>query len=212
MSAEHGHRPLPLLQQRGATYRPTDEVDFVVVGSGAAGGVVAKELSTAGFSVVVLEQGPWRTENEFPHDEIKVWQKNHFIIDWDKSPTTFRKDARTKAERQPALMYGRGVGGTTVHFSGNYWRFKPIDFREVSRKGQYAGTTLADWPISYEELEPYYTKVDWEVGVAGAPGPFDPPRSRPYPMPPHHPKSQGVLIERGAKKMGWTALDRKSVV
>lgn len=205
MSAEHRHLPLAPLQQRGVTYRPTDEVDFVIVGSGAAGGVMAKELSTAGFSVVVLEQGPWRTENDFPHDEIKIWQQSHLTNDWSKSPTTFRKDEQSKANRQPALIYGRGVGGTSVHFSGNYWRFKPIDFTEVSSKGEVSGTTLADWPISYAELEPYYTKVDWEVGVAGAPGPFDPPRSRPYPMPPHNPKSQGVLLERAARKLGWTA-------
>lgn len=205
MRAEHRHLPLAPLQQRGASYRPTEEVDFVIVGSGAAGGVMAKELATAGFSVVVLEQGPWRNENDFPHDEIKVWQQNHFIIDWNKQPTTFRADERSKANRQPALMYGRGVGGTSVHFSGNYWRFKPIDFREVSTKGAVEGTSLADWPISYEELEPYYTKVDWEVGVAGEPGPFDPARSRPYPMPPHHPKSQGILIDRAARKLGWTA-------
>jgi choline dehydrogenase-like flavoprotein len=205
MRAEHGHLPLAPPQQRGAAYRPSDDVDFVVVGSGAAGGVVARELSTAGFTVVVLEQGPWRNENDFPHDEIKVWQQNHFIIDWNRQPTTFRADEQSKANRQPALMYGRGVGGTTVHFSGNYWRFKPIDFREVSTKGAVPGTTLADWPVSYEELEPYYTKVDWEIGVAGEPGPFDPPRSRPYPMPPHHPKSQGILIDRAARQFGWTA-------
>jgi choline dehydrogenase-like flavoprotein len=205
MYAEHRHLALAPLQQRGATYRPADEVDFVIVGSGAAGGVMAKELSQAGHSVVVLEQGPWRNENDFPHDEIKIWQHSHLTIDWNKQPTTFRATEKEKANRQPALIYGRGVGGTSVHFSGNYWRFKPIDFREVSSKGALAGTTLADWPISYEELEPYYTRVDWEVGVAGAPGPFDPPRSRPYPMPPHDPKSQGVLLERAAKQLGWTA-------
>ncbi|HYC51886.1 MAG TPA: GMC family oxidoreductase [Gemmatimonadaceae bacterium] len=205
MNAEHRHLPLAPLQQRGATYQPSEEVDFVIVGSGAAGGVMAKELSQAGFSVVVLEQGPWRNENDFPHDEIKIWQHHHLTNDWNKSPTTFRATETDKANRQPALIYGRGVGGTTVHFSGNYWRFKPIDFREVSTRGAMAGTSLADWPITYEELEPYYTKVDWEVGVAGAPGPFDPPRSRPYPMPPHHPKSQGVLLERAAKQLGWTA-------
>lgn len=205
MPAEHRHPPLAPLQQRGAAYRPADEVDFVVIGSGAAGGVVAKELSTAGFSVVVLEQGPWRNENQFPHDEIKIWQQSHLTTDWNKSPNTFRADASAKATKRPALTYGRGVGGTTVHFSGNYWRFKPIDFREVSTKGAVAGTSLSDWPISYEELEPYYTKVDWEIGVAGEPGPHDPPRSRPYPMPPHHPKSQGVLIDRAARQLGWSA-------
>ena len=200
----HRH-PAPPPQERGRTFQPADEVDFVLVGSGAAGGVMAKELAAAGFSVVVLEQGPWRTEREFPHDEIKVWQQNFFTVDYATQPNTFRKTEKDKAQRRPAIGYGRGVGGTSVHFSANYWRFKPIDFREVSTHGPLAGTGLADWPISYEELEPYYTKVDWEIGVAGEPGPFDPPRSRPYPMPPHHPQSKGVLLERAARGMGWTA-------
>jgi choline dehydrogenase-like flavoprotein len=77
-----------------------------------------------------------------------------------------------------------------------------VDFAERSRVGAVAGAELADWPITYEELEPYYTRVDWEVGVSGTPGPFDPPRSRPYPMPPLPVKSSGVLLERGARKLG----------
>ena len=202
---EHTHPPLAPLQQNTVHYRPNDEVDFVIVGSGAAGGVVAKELSAAGFRVVVLEQGPWRDEREFPHDEIKVFDQNFFTTDYKKSPTTFRKTPSDKARVQPALVYGRLVGGTSVHFSANFWRFREIDFKEASARGTLEGTGFADWPISYQDLEPYYTKVDWEIGVAGAPGPFDPPRSRPYPMPPHPPKSTGVLLERGAKKLGWTA-------
>jgi len=200
---DHTHPRLAPLRQSTVKYRPDDEVDFVIVGSGAAGGVVAKELSTAGFRVVVLEQGPWRTERDFVHDEIKIFQQNALSNDWNVSPTTFRKTEKDKAQKQPALVYARGVGGTTVHFSANFWRFKEIDFKEASVKGTLAGTGFADWPITYQDLEPYYTKVDWEVGVAGAPGPFDPPRSRPYPMPPHPPKSTGVLLERGAKKLGY---------
>jgi choline dehydrogenase-like flavoprotein len=184
-------------------YRPDDEVDFVVVGSGAAGGVVAKELSTAGFRVVVLEQGPWRTERDFVHDEIKIFRQSALSTNWEVSPNTFRKTEKDKAQTQPALVYARGVGGTSVHFSANFWRFREIDFKEASVKGTLAGTGFADWPITYHDLEPYYTKVDWEIGVAGAPGPFDPPRSRPYPMPPHPPKSTGVLLERGARKLGY---------
>jgi choline dehydrogenase-like flavoprotein len=201
----HKHPKLAPLQQGGARYRPEDEVDFVVVGSGAAGGVVAKELATAGFKVVVLEQGPWRTEREFPHDELKVFQDSFFTNNWKDAPNTFRKTPKDKAIVKPSIMYGRGVGGTSVHFSANYWRFKEVDFKEASMKGTLAGTGFTDWPISYSDLEPYYTKVDWEVGVAGRPGPFDPPRSRPYPMPPHPPKSTGALLERGATKLGWHA-------
>jgi choline dehydrogenase-like flavoprotein len=200
---DHTHPRLAPLQQTTVKYRPDDEVDFVVVGSGAAGGVVAKELSTAGFRVVVLEQGPWRTERDFVHDEIKIFQQSALSTDWNVSPNTFRKTEKDKAQKQPALVYARGVGGTSVHFSANFWRFREIDFKEASVKGTVAGTGFTDWPITYQDLEPYYTKVDWEVGVAGAPGPFDPPRSRPYPMPPHPPKSTGVLLERGARKLGY---------
>ncbi|HEX4932445.1 MAG TPA: NAD(P)-binding protein, partial [Gemmatimonadaceae bacterium] len=82
----HRHPAVAPPQERGRAYQPSEEVDFVVVGSGAAGGVVAKELSRAGFSVVVLEQGPWRTERDFPHDEIKVWQQNFFTVDWNTQP------------------------------------------------------------------------------------------------------------------------------
>ncbi len=79
-----------------------------------------------------------------------------------------------------------------------------MDFHERSLLGDIPGAALADWPISYQELEPYYTKVEWEVGVSGlaSASPFDPPRSKPYPMPPLPVKSSGVLMERGARKLG----------
>ena len=190
----------------GPRFRESDEVDFVVVGSGAAGGVLAGELAESGFRVVVLEQGPWRRNTDFTHDELGHW----FLGDLQGSaadfPQTFRRSGDEDAEIQdspPPLIYARGVGGSSVHFTANYWRFRPVDFRERSRWGPIAGTGFADWPITYDELEPYYTKVDQEIGVSGAPGPFDPPRSRPYPMPPLPVKSSGVLLERGARALGW---------
>jgi len=80
-----------------------------------------------------------------------------------------------------------------------------VDFIERTRWGPLAGTGLADWPITYAELEPYYNKVEWELGVSGQAGssPFDPPRSKPYPVSPLPVKSSGVLLERGALKLGW---------
>ncbi len=180
-------------------------VDFVIVGSGAAGGVLAKELSTNGFDVVVLEQGPYRKSPDFHHDEYSMIFENELIGGIGKHPQTFRPNNNEKAEinyAPPPAIYAHTVGGSSVHFSGNYWRMRPIDFNEHSRLGPISGTGFADWPITYEELEPYYTKVEWEIGVSGAPGPFDPPRSKPYPVPPMPLKSSGVLFEKGARKLG----------
>ncbi|HZD54269.1 MAG TPA: GMC family oxidoreductase [Woeseiaceae bacterium] len=191
-------------------FAPGDTVDFAVIGSGAAGGIIAKELSTAGFDVVVLEQGPFRTAADFTHDELSVMFLDELLGGARvKREQTFRDDeskvAQLTTQGPPPAMYARTVGGSSVHFSANFWRFRESDFRERSLLGPIEGTNFADWPIDYAELEPYYTRVDWEIGVSGAPGPFDPPRSRPYPMPPMPVKSAGVLLERAARKLGLHA-------
>ena len=101
-------------------------------------------------------------------------------------------------------IWAAQVVGSSVHFTANFWRFRPVDFNERSRLGDIAGASLVDWPISYDDLEPYYTKVDWEVGVSGQGGAWgEPRRSRPYPVPPLPVKSSGVLFERAARKLGW---------
>jgi choline dehydrogenase-like flavoprotein len=179
----------------GRRYRNSELVDFAIVGSGAAGGVLARELSLAGFSVVLFEQGPRLSPADFEHDEFKYWFLGGITNDPAKSPQSFRSDSGSRAERvsiKPALWYARTVGGSSVHYTANYWRFHEIDFNERSVLGAIA------------ELEPYYTKVDWEIGVSGLAGasPFDPPRSKPYPKPPLPVKSSGVLFERGARKLG----------
>ena len=189
------------------TYAEGETVDFVIVGSGAAGGVLAKELATAGFDVVVLEAGPWQQPSQFTHDEWAVERENAMLNLAFEPIQTIRGSEAEPARRNAgrALAYRRGVGGSSVHFAANYWRFRPIDFKERSKWGSIPGTGFADWPITYEELEPYYTKVDWEIGVSGAPGPFDPPRSRRYPLPPLPNKSSGVVLERAASALGLHA-------
>jgi len=186
-------------------YKTSDEVDFVIIGSGAAGGILAKELSTNGFRVVVLEQGPYLTEADFTHNEIEILVQDKLTNHPKLQPNTFRKTPDEKAKPQRALVYGRCVGGTSVHFTANFWRFHEIDFIERSKVGAVPGANLVDWPITYADLEPYYTKVEWEIGVSGLAGasPFDPPRSKPYPMPPLPVKSSGVIFERAARKLGW---------
>ena len=186
------------------TFKPGETVDFVVVGSGAAGGVMARELSRAGHTVVVLEQGPRLEPADFEHDELKYWFDNGITNSPTRNPQTFRTQPSQQAGPHTALVYARIVGGSSNHFTANFWRFHDIDFDERSRLGSIAGTGFADWPITYRDLEPYYTKVEWEVGVSGLAGasPFDPWRSKPYPMPPLPVKSSGVLMEQGARKLG----------
>jgi choline dehydrogenase-like flavoprotein len=197
-------------EQKMATevrYALDKPVDFVIIGSGSAGGILAKELSTSGFDVVVLEQGPYRRASDFAHDELSVLIRSELMGGGtDVSGQTFRYDESAVATRpdRPPLEYAQGVGGSSVHFTANFWRLREIDFHERSVLGPISGTNFADWPISYDELEPYYTKVDWEIGVSGAPGPHDAPRSKPFPLPPMPVKSSGVLMERGAAKLGLT--------
>lgn len=187
-----------------ASFPTREQVDFVVVGSGAAGGIMARELATAGFSVVVLEQGPYLQAGDFRHDE---WAYDfNGELTWGTAqghPQTFRKTASDTAEvRESVCRYAHNVGGSSVHFSGNFWRFRPIDFMEASVRGTIPGTSFSDWPIRYEDLEPYYTRVDWEIGVSGLQGPWDPPRSRDYPCPPMPVKSSDVILERAARQLG----------
>src|SRR5262245_3487558 len=189
-------------------FRNSEQVDFAIVGSGAAGAILARELARARFSTVLFEQGPRLSPANFEHDELKYWFLGGITNDTTRNPQTFRTDPTQKAaliRDKPPLWYARTVGGTSVHFTANYWRFHEVDFNERSRLGTIPGADLVDWPITYAELEPYYTKVEWDIGVSGLAGasPFDPPRSRLYPMPPLPVKSSGVLFERGARKLGW---------
>ena len=190
------------------TFDQRKPVDFAIIGSGAAGGIIARELATAGFDVVVFEQGPYRKAEDFTHDEYSVLFNAELMGGGpDVSGQTFRADESeeaTKAEFGP-LEYAQTVGGSSVHFSANFWRFREVDFKERSLLGPISGTNFADWPIDYAELEPYYTRVDWEIGVSGAPGPNDSFRSKPFPLPPLPIKSSGVLLEKAAKKLGLNA-------
>jgi choline dehydrogenase-like flavoprotein len=185
-------------------YKPSHTVDFLVIGAGAAGGVMAKELSTAGHSVVVLEQGPYLKERDFEHDELKYTLHSPLTNNVKFQPITYRKDENETAKPLKAIEYGRQVGGGSVHFTANYWRFHEADFHERSLYGDIPGTAFADWPIRYADLEPYYAKAERDLGISGLAGanPFEAPRSGPYPLPPMPVKSSGVLFERAAKKMG----------
>ena len=165
---------------------------------------MAKELSSAGFQVVVLEQGPYLREKDFQYDELKIRDTPALVNDHTIQPNTFRKTEQDKAVLAPAISYGRCVGGGTVHYTATHWRFREIDFVERSRLGAISGTGFDDWPITYADLEPYYTKAEWDMGYSGLGGAttFEPPRSKPFPLPPFPIKSSGVLLEQAAQKLG----------
>lgn len=183
-----------------------DIVDVVVIGCGAGGAVLAKELGEAGLSVTVLDAGrrydPARDyvtdQPDFPLRALKAFQ-------YADDP---RQNLYT-AEGPEGFFYNRvkGVGGSTLHYWGHVPRFHESDFQVRTLDG------VADnWPITYADLEPYYTRVEYELGVSGASGqdanPFDPPRSKPYPNPPHEFNCAARALRRGADKLGlhWRAI------
>src|ERR1700674_6128484 len=99
-------------------FSPARQVDFVIIGSGGAGGVMAKELASAGFEVVVLEQGPRLEDKDFKHDELKIRNTPALVNDHALQPNTFRKTDREKAKLAQVISYGQCVGGGTVHYTG----------------------------------------------------------------------------------------------
>src|ERR1700688_4160817 len=190
------------------------EVDFIVIGSGAAGGIMAKQLSVAGFSVVVLEQGGWGKygrEQEYNKDEWlnrNLSDDDRLMSDPSKQRNTFRRNEQAKAV-PGNHSYGCVVGGGTVTYGSSSWRHLPYEFREASYDQTIpSGTGMADWPITYEELEPYYTKAEWEMGISGqrVNSPFVAPMSKDYPVPPMPLKSSGALMKTAASRLGLTVV------
>src|ERR1700684_617956 len=196
------------------TYPTSTEVDYVVIGAGAAGGIMAKQLSTAGFSVVVLEQGSWGKygrEHEYNKDEWlarNASDDDRLMSDPAQQRNPFRPNNKTKPF-PGSHSYGCVVGGGTVTYGGSSWRHLPYEFREASHDPTIpSGTGMADWPITYEELEPYYTQAEWEMGISGMKinSPFIAPMTKDYPVPPAPLKSSGALFNTAAAKLGLNVI------
>jgi choline dehydrogenase-like flavoprotein len=187
-------------------------VNAVVVGAGAAGGIVAKELSAAGLSVVLLERGKWYTSNDCRKDDLRNQRTtvlgNAFGPEDEGNPRVL-----VDAEGVPHIMLpsesgyqnnAACVGGGTLSYGAMAWRYLPQDFRMRSTYGAPAGSSLEDWPISYDDLEPYYEKAEYEIGISGDDSgtPFHGPRRRPLPMPPLPPNREFQILEPAAKRLG----------
>ncbi len=194
---------------------PDSPTDVILVGLGAVGGIIAPRLTQAGLKVVALEAGPWRSEANFLPDELGIGfygraglgpKFNREVPRW-----RWREDSPT---REATFGYGRmvnGVGGSLTHYGGWLRRFHPHHFQMRSyaeaRWGQAIipkNSTLADWPINYETLEPYYTELEHSIGVAGE-GSDNPyiPRSKPLPMPPLRPFKLGERFKDVTMSLGY---------
>ncbi|WP_314000677.1 GMC family oxidoreductase [uncultured Paenibacillus sp.] len=211
------------------------QVDAIVVGLGAAGGVIATELARGGRKVVALEKGAFYRQSDFlgKFDEIRYYCRSAIVPHMKSDPITWRPNEKTKAEVLPwasnTLGLGNpfqippsmGTGGGTLNWGGAAFRFREADFKMkstiVERFSESAlpeYTTLEDWPIDYRLMEPYFDRVEWELGVAGQAGnvndttleggnPFEAPRTRDYPMPPIQRGAVDELFCDTAKRLGY---------
>jgi choline dehydrogenase-like flavoprotein len=163
---------------------PAEAVDVLIVGAGPCGSLVASELAGRGTSVLVLEAG-----RRFEAADLKNREANAGQILWNEP----RVYVGTHAIVPKA---GIGVGGGTLAWLGVMPRFHPADFRTRSTEG-----VGDDWPISYDDVRPYYEKVERDFGVAGECGPFA-PEAYTLPMPPHRMSWHAQVLARGARRLG----------
>lgn len=183
-----------------------EEVDVCVVGSGAGGAPLATQLAMAGARVVILEKGPWYKQEDFDHDEIKNCRRNYWAPYPSDEPHLLQRPGDRKPRVTNSGWTSNCVGGGTVHMSGFFYRLSPEDFTLGTRYANgVEGANITDWPIRYEDLAPYYDRVEREIGVSGKAGdtPFEPPRSGPYPFDPLRANPLHALVEQGAKEKGY---------
>jgi choline dehydrogenase-like flavoprotein len=165
-------------------YDDHEEVDLVVVGAGAGGSVLAQRLARRGWSIVILEAGPfWDPDADWVSDEAG----SHRLY-WTEPRVIGGSDPIELGKNNS----GRGVGGSMVHYAGYAPRFHPSDFETRTRDG-----VGADWPIAYEDLKPHYEEVERELPVAGQDWPWGDPHS--YPHSPHPVTGAAARIWRGAR-------------
>ena len=192
-------------------------VNAVIVGAGAGGGVVAKELATAGLRVALLERGHWYSAADCRKDDLYNQRTQalgaRFGPDEDRDPRVLVVERGREAIVSPSdggySNNAACVGGGTFSYGAMAWRFMEKDFRMRSTYGAVEGSTLDDWPISYTDLEPYYEKAEWEMGVSGddANNPFKAPRRKPLPMPPLPPNKEYQVLLPAAKRLGLHPFD-----
>ena len=188
----------------------------VIIGLGVAGGTAAHVLTQAGINVVGLEAGPWRDKKEYLsyYDELNAYPFHNPFADTKNNHDipTWRPNANTPVGPMPfgAIVMDNQVGGTN-HWTGQSWRYRIDDFKirssTIDKYGEEAlpeGSNIADWPVTYEEMEPFYEQVEHFVGVSGDGGTnkFESPRKNDYPMPGLRRSGLGEWAFSGLTKAG----------
>jgi gluconate 2-dehydrogenase alpha chain len=200
------------------------KTDVIIAGLGAAGGVAALPLAQAGLRVVGLEAGSWLSPEDFAPDELRnnVRGWPHAVQKANREIPTHRANAAAPYSPRPAIHpMMNAVGGTTLHYWAQSWRLNPWDFTVVTETTRRygasripRGSTVEDWPFGLEELEPYYDRVEHELGVSGKAGNlngkidargniFEGPRKREYPMPPLRGTGFIETMTDAARKLAW---------
>lgn len=234
MGLQHRHSPATSIstpaRQSGATPASNattlEKTDVVIVGLGAAGGIAAYVFAQAGLKVVGLEAGPRLDNEDFlaHYDELD----GYTFANWTGEPKanhevpTWRRTPDGPMEQIPfGIKMANMVGGTSVHYTAQSWRLHEDDFTirssTVERYGEEAlpeGSAIADWPVTYDDLETYYDEVEYLIGVSGSAGanPFEAPRSRDYPMPPLQRAGYNTLAEEGMAALGYNPFDLPAAI
>ena len=175
-----------------------EPVGVLIIGAGASGGAFAWSIADAGASVLCLEQGPWMRQQDYPTN-FQDWETRAM------GPFATNPNVRKLAADYPVndqdspispLMFN-AVGGSTILWAAHFPRFTPRDFRVRTDDG-----VAADWPISYETLEPFFAVNDRMMGVSGLAGdPAYPPHEPPLPPIPFG--RVGNVMAGGFEKLGW---------
>ncbi len=193
----------------------TIDFDVCIVGSGAGAAPVAWQLARAGHEVLVLEKGPWLTEQDFCKDELACCRRSAYTPDLADEQHVIEEPVDDGWQATPTresgwdFWNGNVVGGSSNFMSGYFYRLKPVDFRLRSEFGPIDGANVADWPITYEELEPWYTLVEQVVGISGrvVKHRFLEPRSTPdFRHPPLRENVISQWIDAACERLGWQAL------
>lgn len=171
--------------------------DAIVIGAGLGGGAAAATLAEAGKTVLLLEQGEPLAASDDPREHLAPLSAPLPGLIERRSHRRFLSAGGT-----PWSLLGT-VGGGTLVWGMQAWRFHPDDFRMASRYGVPGGSSLADWPIGYDDLEPWYARAESELGVAGTETPYA-SRSTEYPLPEVERGPVGDWLATGAARRGWS--------